>query len=93
MINKVIRKYVLYRTAYQMLSVPVNAELLKFDLQVGEHGMNICAWMLVDPTEEVKPVDTYMFMTGEEVKPSGLSHMGTVLADNTRLVLHFFWRK
>ena len=90
--SKVIYKQQLKVTSLQEIIIPDDASFRHFDVQ---HGIP-CIWFECDPNANVDStkLTIRMFYTGErqpEIPGIDLFYIGTVLLEDERLVVHYYY--
>lgn len=84
---KKIYKYPILIEDKQVVSMPINAEILTVQLQNGIP----CIWALVDTSSPLSDVSVRVYPTGGEVDPSpNLKYCGTFQMIGGGLVFHVF---
>lgn len=84
---KKIYKYPILIEDKQVISMPINAEILTVQIQNGVP----CIWALVDTSSPLSDVSVRVYPTGGEVYPSpNLKYCGTFQLIGGGLVFHVF---
>ena len=83
---KTIHKYIIEVTDKQLITMPVNADVLCVQVQNG----NPCIWAIVDTDYEVVNYEVYTYGTGHEWSDLGCDYIGTYQLDGGSLVFHVF---
>ena len=82
-----IFKYAIELTDYVEIKMPINAQILKIDVQFGTVNM----WALVNPNNNMEYRYFRIIGTGHPIYDiSNLSYIDTLKMKNDNLVFHFF---